>query len=572
MAKHAQHSQPKKSWFGRSSQRKQNAAGGVPTPENREKSPSGKAQESTSVEEIPANNPTAAEATAGQEQSSPSVAAEDAQAPAAERPRLSGIPEIIAPGSESRQKESASRTRVPLEDTRPPESTPAQDAGTAMYDPRIRSRQQHRAGSRTNAPQQRSAQDGSAPRTAGSRPNRLNIPPIDPAGQDAPRTGAPDARPHPGAGAQPPVGGPAYWNPAATGSVPVYGAPAYTQPAPYGAPAYVQYAPNGTPMYVHYAPGAAPMYIPYPPSGNPAQGVYPGPYAPPAVKQEKNRRLGCLIPAIAVPVTLFAVVALFAITRPSFAQPLIEGAFGIQETAPIAASEGPVVFEDISDVAMTEEAAQAEQQEQVHTRRLLAQCQGVDIYSPISQDELTGMIMHQASYEWGQVMTTQAPQADMAEYEASGKPLRVNNEQTDGLWVDADIAHLYRDTDDTAMDTAADVGGEAGTTVYAPVTGQVIAVESYDLYDETPDIRIHIRPDANPDLDVVLLHQTDPTVQAGDRVEAGITPVSSVRDIAAELTDLQLAYYTQTAGNHSHVQVNDLTNPDYIAKYNLQVD
>lgn len=572
MAKHAQHSQPKKSWFGRSSQRKQNAAGGVPTPENREESPSGKAQESASAEETPADNPTAAEATVGQEQTSPSVAAENAQAPAAERPRLSGIPEINAPGSEDRRKESAPGKRVPQEGARLPESTPAQDAGAAMYDPRIRSRQQHPADPRANAPQQQSIQDGPAPRTAGSRPNRLNIPPIDPAGQDAPRTGAPDARQYPSAGTQPPVGAPAYWNPAATGSVPVYGAPAYTQPAPYGAPAYVQYAPNGTPMYVHYAPGAAPMYIPYPPSGNPAQGVYPGPYAPPAVKQEKNRRLGCLIPAIAVPVTLFAVVALFAITRPSFAQPLIEGAFGIQETAPIAASEGPVVFEDISDVAMTEEAAQAEQQEQVHTRRLLAQCQGVDIYSPISQDELTGVIMHQASYEWGQVMTTQAPQADMTEYEASGKPLRVNNEQIEGLWVDADIAHLYRDTDSTAMDTAADVGGEAGTTVYAPVTGQVIAVESYDLYDETPDIRIHIRPDANPNLDVVLLHQTDPTVQAGDRVEAGITPVSSVRDIAAELTDLQLAYYTQTAGNHSHVQVNDLTNPDYIAKYNLQVD
>lgn len=386
---------------------------------------------------------------------------------------------------------------------------------------------------------------GQAPRAVHPRPGELNIPPIDPVEQDTPHPNTPETPRYSGAGAQ---------------------------PAPHSAPAPAQYPPNRMAADACCAPGATPMYIPYPPSGNPAQGVCPGPYAPPAVKQEKNRRLGCLIPAIAVPVTLFAVVALFAITRPSFAQPLIEGAFGIQETAPIAASEGPVVFEDISDVAMTEEAAQAEQQEQVHTRRLLAQCQGVDIYSPISQDELTGVIMHQASYEWGQVMTTQAPQADMAEYEASGKPLRVNNEQTDGLWVDADIAHLYRDTDDTAMDTAADVGGEAGTTVYAPVTGQVIAVESYDLYDETPDIRIHIRPDANPDLDVVLLHQTDPTVQAGDRVEAGITPVSSVRDIAAELTDLQLAYYTQTAGNHSHVQVNDLTNPDYIAKYNLQVD
>lgn len=313
------------------------------------------------------------------------------------------------------------------------------------------------------------------------------------------------------------------------------------------------------------------MYIPYPPNGGSARGAYPAPYAPQVAGKKKSRHMGCLIPAIAVPVALFAVIAMLAIARPSFAQPLIEGAFGIQETAPVAASEGPVVFEDISDVAITEEAVQAEQTEQVHTRRLLAQCQGVDIYSPIAQDELTGIVMHQASYEWGQVMTTQAPQADMAEYEESGNPLRVNNEQTDGLWVDADIAHLYRDTDNTAMDTAADVGGEAGTTVYAPVTGQVIAVENYDLYDETPDVRIHIRPDANPNLDVVLLHQTDPTVTPGDRVEAGITPISSVRDIAAELTDIQLAYYTKTAGNHSHVQVNDLTNPDYIAKYNLQV-
>lgn len=386
---------------------------------------------------------------------------------------------------------------------------------------------------------------GQAPRAAHPRPVGLNIPPIDSIEQDIPHPNTPETPRHPNAGAQ---------------------------PAPHSSPAPAQYPPNRMPADAYYAPNAVPMHTPYPINGNPARQACPKPYTPQATRRKKGRRLGCLIPVIAVPVTLFAAIAIFAIAHPSFMQPLFEGAFGIQETAPVAASDAAVVFEDISDVAMTEEAMQAEQREQVHARRLLAQCQGVDIYSPISQDELTGVIMHQASYEWGQVMTTQAPQADMEEYEASGKPLRVNNEQTEGLWVDADIAHLYRETDDTAMDTAADVGGEAGTTVYAPVTGQVIAVESYDLYDETPDIRIHIRPDANPNLDVVLLHQTDPTVQAGDRVEAGITPVSSVRDIAAELTDLQLAYYTHTAGNHSHVQVNDLTNPDYIAKYNLQVD
>lgn len=200
---------------------------------------------------------------------------------------------------------------------------------------------------------------------------------------------------------------------------------------------------------------------------------------------------------------------------------------------------------------------------------IVAQCQGVDIYSPIMQKDITGMLFHQASYEWAQVMTTQLPEADMAKINDGTQRLHANNAQTEGTWADVEIAHLYRETDATPMDTSIDCGAAAGTTVYAPVTGEVIAVTDYDLYDEVPDVRIHIRPDANADLDVVLLHQTDPQVKAGDHVEAGVTPISSVRDIACSLTDVQLGFYTEgdDPGNHSHVQVNDLNSQAYLDKY-----
>lgn len=200
---------------------------------------------------------------------------------------------------------------------------------------------------------------------------------------------------------------------------------------------------------------------------------------------------------------------------------------------------------------------------------LIAQCQNIDIYSPIEQQNITGIVFHQASYEWAQVMETQLPEADLEGIYDRGEFLQVNNSQTTGTWVDAEAAHLYRETDSTPMDTSVDCGARAGTRVMAPVTGTVIAVEKYDLYDEIEDVRIHIRPDDNRGLDVITLHQSDPAVKAGDHVQAGKTQISNVRDIAAGLTDIQLSFYTapEDPGNHIHVQVNDLNDEDYREKY-----
>ena len=240
------------------------------------------------------------------------------------------------------------------------------------------------------------------------------------------------------------------------------------------------------------------------------------------------------------------------VVGPSAPEPS-EAASGDEEESEATEEEPEAVDEDVV----------AENGDALPTRQIAA-FGDIPIYSPIPQNNLTGVLFHQASYETGLVMTTQLPEAN-AETVNVDNPVRVNREQTEGDWVDADALHLYRITDSTQMDTSIDVGAPWGTTVYAPVTGTVVLVKDYDLYGYVPDVQIHIQPEGHPELDLVLLHQYDPMVQAGDKVVGGVTPLSHVRDIAASLTDIQLGFYTAAddPGNHSHVQMNNADFPGY---------
>ena len=196
----------------------------------------------------------------------------------------------------------------------------------------------------------------------------------------------------------------------------------------------------------------------------------------------------------------------------------------------------------------------------------IAQYSDVDLRSPIAPADLTGVLFHQASLKYGLVMTTALPDADMERIGATHDP-RVNRDQLEGEWLDAEAMHLWRAADTTEMDTSIDVGAAAGTIVRSPVAGTVVLVKDYLLYNQVPDIEIHIQPDGHPDLDVVLIHTTDPLVKAGDKVEAGVTEISHVRDTAKDLTDVQLGFYTlpDDPGNHTHVQVNDANYEGYRA-------
>ena len=275
-----------------------------------------------------------------------------------------------------------------------------------------------------------------------------------------------------------------------------------------------------------------------------------------------------LVVLLVIVTVLLAVVCALVVVRPPFAQSLLEFA-GLSNTSvpsSFSAAEQNQAFSSLDDTSMTDEeiaAAEAERLERLRTP-LIAQVSGIDLHTPIAVADLTGVLFHQASNDYALVLSTKLPEAD-ASKALEKRKIRVNADQQEGKWLDADAIHVWRTDDTTDMDTSIDVGALAGTTVVSPVTGTVVLVRDYLLYEEVPDVEIHIQPKGRSDLDCVLIHTTNPVVKAGDEVEAGITPISHVRDIQKDLTDVQLSFYTPegVGGNHTHVQVNDASSKWY---------
>jgi murein DD-endopeptidase MepM/ murein hydrolase activator NlpD len=152
-------------------------------------------------------------------------------------------------------------------------------------------------------------------------------------------------------------------------------------------------------------------------------------------------------------------------------------------------------------------------------------------------------------------MTALVADADMNEADRihAVPPCETVNTEDDIL--DALCLRLWRSNRRGEPDTAADVGADAGTPVYAPVSGTVVSAAPYLLYGKYDDVRIAIRPDGRDDIDVVLIHIESPLVRDGDRVEAGVTRIASVRRMADKM-DLQLGQYAANGGDHVHLQIN----------------
>lgn len=77
--------------------------------------------------------------------------------------------------------------------------------------------------------------------------------------------------------------------------------------------------------------------------------------------------------------------------------------------------------------------------------------------------------------------------------------------------------------------SAVDVVMPAGEDVLSPISGRVVMVADYLLYDEHQDTMIEIVPDGRPDLVVTLYHVSGASVREGQHVDAGDVIADSAR-------------------------------------------
>lgn len=190
----------------------------------------------------------------------------------------------------------------------------------------------------------------------------------------------------------------------------------------------------------------------------------------------------------------------------------------------------------------------------------------VALHLPVRPSDLTEVGFHQASYPYALKMKTQLPDADGEKAKKDKTTHRdVSTQPTsDESWLVGSVLRMWRNRPGKP-DTAADVGADPGADVFSPVDGTVVLAKNYKLYEKYDDFVIHIQPTGHPELDVVLIHVSSPTVKAGDKVVAGKTRIASIRKIPKSINP-QLRHYTANGGYHTHIQVNDTTYEDYKAK------
>ena len=171
---------------------------------------------------------------------------------------------------------------------------------------------------------------------------------------------------------------------------------------------------------------------------------------------------------------------------------------------------------------------------------VLAEVAGVGISSPVRPEDITSLGYHPE----GESLAEMSPRGK----NLSGNPLL-------GIFADDSAPEKIRYY---LMDPARrlgprtgalDVGAEAGTAVYAPVTGTVTAIRPDPVLQEGASI-VEIKSIENPDVRVSVSLVQGITSDVGPKspVTAGITELGSVANSAGVLRP-QLADYTSDAGN-----------------------
>ena len=100
-----------------------------------------------------------------------------------------------------------------------------------------------------------------------------------------------------------------------------------------------------------------------------------------------------------------------------------------------------------------------------------------------------------------------------------------------------------------------DVGAAAGTEVYAPVDGTVVAFTPLVLNGHEYGSRIDIQPTDSPSIIVSVSRlQADPALAVGSAVASGASKLGSLIDFSGAERQA-LARYSRDAGNHAAIEV-----------------
>jgi hypothetical protein len=172
---------------------------------------------------------------------------------------------------------------------------------------------------------------------------------------------------------------------------------------------------------------------------------------------------------------------------------------------------------------------------------VLAQVSGVDITSPIHPEDLTALGYHPG----GEELLGMSPRGRALD---GNFLLRLFKDSTtpEKIWY-----HQMDRAGRLGSDTGAvDIGAEAGTAVYAPVAGTVVAIRPDPLLRGGADTVV-IKPTENPDIfiSVSLVKDIAPGVGPNWPVRAGETKLGSVVD-SRQYLRAQLSSYVPGDGNH----------------------
>ncbi|MEX2613250.1 MAG: hypothetical protein WD380_06720, partial [Gaiellaceae bacterium] len=100
-----------------------------------------------------------------------------------------------------------------------------------------------------------------------------------------------------------------------------------------------------------------------------------------------------------------------------------------------------------------------------------------------------------------------------------------------------------------------DVGAVAGTDVYSPVDGTVIAIRDHLVSGRTVGAEIELRPTAAPSLVLALQNvRPDTALTVGANVAAGSSKLGRVADIS-RFEDQALARFAADGGNNVSIEV-----------------